>query len=183
MICRAGNELSSMKRRAFLTSLSLLFVLVLTSVVVAKEKKKPKDVYLFKPGVYEAFSKNNRVYMVEAGEALTQDLKDRLVGSSSHSVKGRLPLAKGTRVQLMSAKTFTQKEKRSAATRVEGNKVYYGKATKQKWRYGVARIRILDGKHQGTTGWIKYAQRKMANADGSVPKRTYYTSYLRKPKK
>lgn len=64
---------------------------------------------------------------------------------------------------------------------VDQEKVYYGQATKQKWKYGMARIRVLDGKHKGKTGWSKYAQMKVADSQGKPPKNNYYTSYLRKP--
>lgn len=158
--------------------LTLVFLILLIVPIQAGEVK------LLQPGLYEAYSKYNRVhFIVNPAKEMTAKLKKDLCGSQAHGVDGRAKLRKGTKVKVLYAETFLRREKRSAATHSDGEKVYYGPSTKQKWKYGVARIKVLEGKLKGKTGWIMYSQMKVADSTGKAPKRNSYTSYLRKPPK
>lgn len=158
-------------------------LLTLILVLMVLTQGQAGEVTLFQPGVYEAYSKYNTVhFIVNPAKEMSAKLKKDLCGSQSHGVDGRKTLRKGTRVKILYAETFSRKEKRSAATHSDREKVYYGPSTKQKWKYGVARIKVLEGKLKGQTGWIMYAQMKTADSKGKRPKRNSYTSYLRKPK-
>lgn len=138
-----------------------------------------EEVTPLKPGVYEAYSKYNTVYFIESSGPLTKELKDRLRGAGSYHVEGRQVLAPGTRVQVNAVEVYAQNEKRAGIIRSDEEKDYYGPSTQQRWKYGAAQIRVLDGKMQGRSGWMLYGLMQLAGSDGKKPAQNHYTSYLR----
>jgi hypothetical protein len=150
--------------------LIVLALLVSVSVpCIADKIKRPKA------GVYVI---GNRAHFIETSDGLTTGLKDALRGGQFYAVEGRRRIFPKVKVQVLLGKVYTLSEKRSAVT-LSGNRASYSKATKQKYKYSVAKIKVLDGKHEGKQGWIIYQVMKVANADGSKPARSYYKRYLK----
>lgn len=156
----------------------ILFCCLLLSGISLADKK----VKAIPGGTYEAYNKYNTTYFIETPGGMTPALKNRLAAMTSHKVKARRTLRKKTKVQVLTTQVYTRQEKRVPVIRHDGEKIYYGKSSKQIWKYGVAKIKVKTGKHRGKTGWMIYGREKIANKDGSKPKRSYFTSYLRKPK-